>query len=88
MENDEKMEDDHTRNKRMKHLHLQELRAVVADTKSLSNDLGGVDQIVEDTLINGGDGSAVRTVTSSRGRLSDDLSLGDDDDVLARELLL
>ena len=74
--------------------HLNELVTVDGDTGALAGDVGRVDEVGEDGLVDGGKGAgewtdlALGGLAGLAGLLVDDLALGDKDDVLARELLL
>ena len=71
---------------------LEESGAVKTDPGALANDLGGVDQVIEDGVVNSnqgtGHGSLLLKLVGLSCWLGQDPSLGNEDDVLAGELLL
>eukprot|EP00964_Phaeocystis_antarctica_P004122 scaffold2214_cov49-Phaeocystis_antarctica.AAC.3 len=73
-------------------VYLDDLGAVQAVARVLADDLSGVHQVLQDRLVHGGERSATRPLLLglplARGRLAHNPALADDDDVLARELLL
>lgn len=74
-------------------MDLDQLRTVQLDADALSDDLGREDQILEDGVVHGGQGTGTRTlllvrVTTTALGLGQDATLADEHDVLAGELLL
>ena len=73
-------------------VHLDDLAAVEAVARVLAHNLGRVHEVLEDRLVHGGERSAARALLLrlplAGGRLAHNPALADDDDVLARELLL
>ena len=73
-------------------MDLEEPGAVQLDPDPLSDDLGGVDEVVEDGVVHGhqgaGDGPLLLQLVGLAGGLGQDAALGDEDNVLAGELLL
>jgi hypothetical protein len=68
-----------------------QLGTVDTDTGPLSDNLRGEDQVLQDLLVNGGQGPRSGSLLGRLGallRLGEDSSLGDEDDVSVRELLL
>jgi hypothetical protein len=73
------------------YVHLDDLLLVSLDTGALAGDLGGVDQVLEELLVDGGEGAGAGAHllgTGSAGGLGHDAALGNEDDVAVRELLL
>ena len=73
-------------------MDLEDSGSVEPHSDPLADNLGGVDEVVEDRVVYGEKGARPRPlllqlVGLSR-RLGEDASLGDEDDVLAAELLL
>ena len=71
----------------------QKLGAVLGNTCSLAGDLGGVDEVLEDLLVDGGEGSGSGSLLLRGGsrvslRLGEDSSLRQEDDVFVGQLLL
>ena len=66
--------------------------SIESDSSSSADDLSGVAKILEDFVVDVGEGSAewslLLLVSGLSSGLGEDSSLGEDDDVLARELLL
>ena len=73
-------------------MDLEEPGAVQLDPDPLADDLGGVDEVVEDGGVHGHEGAGAGPLllqhVSLAGRLGEDPALGDEDDMLAGELLL
>ena len=73
-------------------MDLEEPGAVEPDAHPLAHDLGGVDEVVEDGVVHGhqgaGDGPLLLQLVGLAGGLGQDAALGDEDNVLAGELLL
>ena len=74
-------------------IHSDELSTVLCNPCPLSDDLGRPDHLVEDLLVDGGEGSGTRSlllVGGSRVSLGfgEDTSLGEEDDVFVGKLLL
>lgn len=70
---------------------LDQAAAVRGDTGALASDLRGVNEVLEDRLVHGGEGARVRTgllVTVLAAGLAEDAALADEDNVAVRELLL
>lgn len=66
--------------------HSNELAAILGNTRALTNDLGRVDKVLEELLVNGGEGTGSGTLllVGSTGvslRLGEDSALGNEDDV-------
>lgn len=74
-------------------VHLDESRAVELNARSLANNLGRIDEVVERVLVHGRQCAASRTLlfrarASLACRFWQDFPLSDNDKVLAAELLL
>lgn len=74
-------------------MHLHQLAAVQLDADALANDLGRIDQILEDGVVDGGQRARTRTLLLQRvagvaRRLRQDLALANEHDMLAGEFLL
>ncbi len=73
-------------------VHLDDASAVDLAARALAGDLGGVDDVLEDGVLHRREGA--RTGAQSRRllgtgvALTEDVALGDDDDVTSGELLL
>ena len=71
--------------------HSDEFRAIDCDSLSLSDDLGGIDQVFEDFLMDIGKSSRTRSLLLHTRRpcwLCERAALGDENDMLIREFLL
>ena len=73
--------------------HSDELAAVLGNTCALAGDLGGVDEVLEDLLVDGGEGSGSGSLLLRGGRrvslrLGEHSALRQEDDVFVRQLLL
>lgn len=73
---------------------LERLAAVLLGAGALADNLNGVDEVVEDGLVDGREGAAARTllllVRAAVGgalRAGEDAALGDEEDVAVGELL-
>jgi hypothetical protein len=73
-------------------VHLEEHGAIGSGSGSLANDFGWEDEIIENVLVDLCEGKLSRSqlleLTGTTGFGSDDSSFGNDEDWLARELLL
>lgn len=74
-------------------MHLNQLGAVELDTDTLANDFSREDKILQDGIVDSGQSAGAWTLLFQRiarlaGRLGQNLALTDDNNVLARELLL
>lgn len=70
---------------------LDQAAAVGGNARALASDLRGVDKVLEDRLVHGGEGARVRTgllVAVLSAGLAEDAALADEDNVTVRELLL
>lgn len=70
---------------------LDQAAAVSGNTRALASDLRGVDEVLEDRLVHGGERARVRTrllVAVLAAGLAEDAALADKDNVTVRELLL
>jgi len=73
------------------HSHFQQLRTIDANTSALPNDVGGIDQVFKDLIMDIGQSAGPRSLlldTRVTGGLGEGASLGDKDDMAFRELLL
>ena len=68
--------------------HDTQLLGAGAAADALTNDVSGVDDIVDDSLVDIGAGHRARTIEGSHAGLGDDGALSHEDDVLAAEHLL
>jgi len=71
--------------------HFEQLGAVNSNTGALSNNLGGEDKVLEDLLVDAGEGTAAGSLLLNAGvtgGLAQHPALGNEDDVTVRELLL
>lgn len=73
-------------------IHLEDGRTINPVADALANDLGGVDKVIKDSLVDGshsaGDRASVQSLSGTTGSLADDTSLDNDDYGLSAELLL
>ena len=73
-------------------IYLEEARPIQADSYSLADNLSWVDQVVQDSVVDGhqsaGSRSLLLQLVGLPGGLGQDPPLGDEDDMLATELLL
>lgn len=74
-------------------MHLNQLGAVELDTDTLANDFSREDKILQDGIVDSGQSAGAWTLLFQRiarlaGWLGQNLALTDDNNVLARELLL
>lgn len=74
-------------------VHLNQLGAVELDTDTLANDFSREDEILQDGIVDSGQSAGAWTLLFQRiarlaRRLGQNLALTDDNNVLARELLL
>jgi len=67
--------------------HDAQLLGARAAADALTNDVGRVNDVVEDCLVDVGAGHRARTIDRSKTGLGDDGALGHEDDVLAKLLL-
>lgn len=73
------------------HSHADQLGAVSRNTGPLADDLGREHEVLEDLLVNGGEGAGAGTLLADDGvtrRLAEHATLGKEDDVTVGELLL
>ena len=76
-----------------RHSHSDELGTVLGNSCTLAGDLGGVDEVLEDLLVDGGEGSGSGSLLLRGGgrvslRLGEDSALRQEDDVFVGQLLL
>ena len=73
-------------------IYLEEARSIQADSYSLPDNLGRVDQVVQDSVVHGHQGarpgSLLLQLVGLPGGLGQDPPLGNEDHMLATELLL
>ena len=73
-------------------IYLEETRSIQADPYSLADNLSWVDQVVQDSVVHGHQsarsGSLLLQLVGFPGGLGQDPSLGNEDHMLAAELLL
>ena len=76
----------------MSFVYLEEARSVQPNSYPLSDNLGRVDEVVQDGVVHGhqsaGPRSLLLQLVGLPGGLGEDSPLGNEDDVLATELLL
>lgn len=73
------------------HVHFQELGAVNGNPRPLAHNLSREDKVLEDLLVDAGEGAAARPLlhdTGGAGGLAEHPALRNKDDMAVRELLL
>ena len=71
--------------------NLDNLVAILLRTHTLADDLGGIDKVTEDSVMDGGESSAARTLlldARAAARKREDAALSNEDDVAVGKLLL
>ena len=73
-------------------MYLKQTGSIEPNSDSLSDNLGGVDKVIEDAVVDSeegaGPGPLLLQLVGLPGGLGQDPPLGDEDDMLATELLL
>jgi hypothetical protein len=72
-------------------IHFDQFAAIDIDSSTFANNLGGINQIFEQVLVDGSQSAGTWTLlldAGFTGGFSEDLSLGHNQDVAIRELLL